>query len=260
MNFMLRGNALYRLFFYIFYQILSKSPIRNIKIIRNFLKMEMKRIYRGRINGMKLFFRFEDIGVLRDIFIDKIYYVRELEVCKSIVDAGAHIGAFSLFILSINPNIKKIICIEPEEDNFKILTKNLKDIDNIQVELLRIALSNKRYLGKLYLKESSVAHTLEEKLKDSNTTKYEIVIVDKLDNIINGNVDVVKIDVEGYENKVIDGMKSIIKLYKPKLIIEAGHFKNEKQIIIKKLKKIGYNCKVLKRKEPIIYAFNTQFY
>jgi len=49
-------------------------------------------VYRGRIKGIKNFFRFEDIGTLRDIFIDKIYMVHEIKKFNSVVDIGAHIG------------------------------------------------------------------------------------------------------------------------------------------------------------------------
>jgi len=251
MNFMLKGNTLYRFFFYIFYHFILRSPLKNFYIFENFLKRERKRIYIGKIKNVKIFFRFEDIGILRDIFIDKVYLVKKLKTYKTIVDVGAHIGGFSLFVILNNPFVKKIICIEPEKNNFKILSKNLENLPKkIEVVTLRVALSEKNFIGKLYLDEFSAAHSLERNKKSS----YQIVRIKTLDNIIKERVDLIKIDVEGFETKVISGMKKIMRIYKPDLLIEAGHFKNEPLMISKYLKKAGYKPKILIKKEPIIYA------
>jgi hypothetical protein len=64
---MLGGNSFYRLLLYLFYNIVSNFPTKNIQFIKNFIDRETKRVYRGRIKGIKIFFRFEDIGTLRDI-------------------------------------------------------------------------------------------------------------------------------------------------------------------------------------------------
>jgi len=251
MNFILKGNSIYRLFFYIFYHFVSKSHLKNIKVIRNFLKLEMKRFYIGKIKDVKILFRFEDIGILRDIFIDKVYWMERLNTCKTLVDIGGHIGGFSLFVMFHSPFIKKIICIEPEKNNFEILSKNLKNFPkNIKITLLRIALSDKNFIGKLYLSEFSAAHSLEVGKKSS----YQMISVKTLDDIVKENIDLVKIDAEGSEVKIIRGMKKIMKLYKPCLLIETGHFKNETQMVSEILKRVGYTPKILNKKELIIYA------
>jgi hypothetical protein len=108
MNFVLGGNSFYRLLFYLFYNIASNLPIKNINGIKIFIERETKRVYRGRVKGIEIFFRFEDIGTLRDVFIDKIYMMHGIKKCNSVVDVGAHIGSFSIFILLNNSSIKKL--------------------------------------------------------------------------------------------------------------------------------------------------------
>jgi hypothetical protein len=53
---MLGDNSLYRLLFYLFYNIASDPPIKNINGIKNFIEKETKRVYKGKIKGIKIFF------------------------------------------------------------------------------------------------------------------------------------------------------------------------------------------------------------
>jgi hypothetical protein len=50
----------------------------------------------------------------------------------------------------------------------------------------------------------------------------ESCIVKKLDNYQIDNVDFIKIDVEGYEHKVLEGGINLISKYKPYILIEVG--------------------------------------
>jgi hypothetical protein len=50
-------------------------------------------------------------------------------------------------------------------------------------------------------------------------------------------------------------MMNVLRRYKPALIIETVHYKNETKIICRLLKKLKYKTFVLKRKEPIVHAF-----
>jgi DNA polymerase elongation subunit (family B) len=79
-----------------------------------------------------------------------------------------------------------------------------------------------------------------------------------LDDIIHEKVDLIKIDVEESEFEVLRGMMNVLRRYKPALIIETGHYKNETKIICRLLKKLKYKTFVSKRKEPIVYAFDAK--
>lgn len=261
MNFILKGNHPYRFFFYILSSIFEKTPLRNLKIVKGIIQLEKKRLYIGKIKNIRIFFRFEDIGILRDIFLDKVYFIEKLKNYEKVIDIGAHIGGFSIFVLLDNPNIKEIICIEPEKDNFAILKKNLggffKSYENpVRIRKIRVALSNRNYFGKLYISELSFAHSLK---KLNKKEKYQNVRITTLDNIMKKmknkeKVDLIKIDAEGLEKEILEGAKNTLRL-KPEILIETGHFKNETKKIIKILKKFGYRCKLLERKEPILYAY-----
>ncbi|MCX6742157.1 MAG: FkbM family methyltransferase [Candidatus Pacearchaeota archaeon] len=160
---------------------------------------------------------------------------------KVIVDIGANIGRYTV-LGGINSQAK-IYSIEPEEDNFRILSKNVKLNNLNNIELFKIALGNKKGNAKLYKDCDSRnygGHSLKIKRKD-----FDIVKLDTFDNLFKDKVkkiDLVKIDVEGFELDVLKGMKVFLSENKIKnIILEID--KENCSTIIALLKKYGYSVK-----------------
>ena len=103
-----------------------------------------------------------DLSVIDEFFVDKMY--RSVETIISdikypIIDTGAHIGIFSIYSKMINPK-SKIIAIEPEPGNFKLLQANLKLNNCTNVKLIRAALvAGKELNTKLYLSKNTHNHS-----------------------------------------------------------------------------------------------------
>jgi FkbM family methyltransferase len=90
-----------------------------------------------------------------------VYGIKKFNI---IVNVGAHIGSFSIFILLNNSSIRKIVCIEPERNKFTILSQDLKNLQSFsKIDCLNIALSNKNTTTRLYLSSYSAAHGLKGK-------------------------------------------------------------------------------------------------
>jgi len=68
---------------------------------------------------------------------------------KIIIDIGAHIGKYSIIASKINPNAK-IYAIEPEKDNFNLLNKNIKLNKVKNIFPIKVALSDKKGVARLY--------------------------------------------------------------------------------------------------------------
>src|SRR6478735_3004416 len=72
------------------------------------------------INGQKIYLRprHTDYAILNQIFVDKQYLPNHsLSNVKVILDAGANIGLSALYFHQRFPDAR-IICLEPEEQNF----------------------------------------------------------------------------------------------------------------------------------------------
>jgi FkbM family methyltransferase len=143
-----------------------------------------------------------DIGVFQEIFIDENYHpLLELKNCETILDAGANIGLFALYLLRENPKCR-FFCIEPEDSNFELLKMNTANYPNITV--LKKALWN----SDAYLKfVDPAASKWAFQLVESNDTDYDIhgISIDHLCRNFNLNhIDILKIDIEGSEKEVFE--------------------------------------------------------
>tara|TARA_B100001248_G_C27365824_1_gene448952 strand:+ start:568 stop:1281 length:714 start_codon:yes stop_codon:yes gene_type:complete len=157
----------------------------------------------------------------------------------SIIDVGAHKGEYILNILK-NFKVKQGYCFEPNPSVFRILQNNIKNKKNI--EFINFGVSNSS--GKIKFNvniesSSSSINNLNEKsnyykkkfyllnfLNTSNVTKVIDIEVLTLDNFMKKKgiiqIDLLKIDTEGYEMQVLKGLQDKIK--KIKLIHFEHHF------------------------------------
>lgn len=83
--------------------------------------------------GEKFFARLNnssDYAMVKQVLINKEYgvalsYLKENGIVpRHIIDAGANIGSFAIEVKSLFPE-SKVYCIEPDEENFSVLARNL---------------------------------------------------------------------------------------------------------------------------------------
>lgn len=148
---------------------------------------------------------------------------------QTIYDIGGNAGLFTIFFAQSVGKNGKVITFEPNPESCNMIFEHLKlnDFDNIEVR--QIALGKKREKATLAIRKSDTGTgSLQEDIKASilqeKGAKTIQVEIDTIDNQITTNnlpkPDFVKIDVEGLERDVLEGMRGVIKDYKPKLFIE----------------------------------------
>lgn len=173
------------------------------------------------IKGQHIFLRknTSDIPVFRQIFMDMEYALPIPFIPKIIIDAGANIGLFTIFMNQKYPNAK-YICLEPEPNNFKQLNFNLKRIKNI--EILQKALWN--HNNGVNIETSSEHGEWGATTKDTGNNIGEIpsITIDKILNEFEIDIiDILKIDIEGAEKQLFE--KDAKWLKKVKLLIIELH-------------------------------------
>lgn len=163
-----------------------------------------------------------------------INYFKKKKLSPDIfIDVGAHHGE-TIKVFNKNFKIKKYYAFEASPINFNILKKNIKLNDYKSIELFNIALGQKR--EKLFLNQSKESQsttflTLNEESKyykkkkkilspySNNLILKKIEVdVDRLENLIEEkqikNIDILKIDTEGFEFEVIKGLGKKIQIIK----------------------------------------------
>ncbi len=140
---------------------------------------------------------------------------------KTAVDVGANIGYYTLLLAK---RAKKVYAFEPDKNCFEILCKNVEANGFKNVILINKAVGEKS--KKIGLKQN------KENFGDSRVAEGKTTECVKLDDIIREKVDLIKIDVQGYEPQVIEGTKKIITKNRPVLFLEytPGEYKDNKMI------------------------------
>ena len=182
---------------------------------------------------------------------DEVYNnILRLSEDETIVDLGAYDGdTIREFMRFTNGKYKHIFAFEPDEKNFRKLSKKTEGMDNLS--LLNLGAWDKKDT------------LLFEKKAGRNSRKSEAGVpmsFDSVDNVISEPVSFIKMDIEGAENKALDGAKETIKKYKPKLYICAYHRNEDFFALPEKILSINPDYKIFLRHHPYIPAWETNFY
>lgn len=123
------------------------------------------------------------------------------------VDVGAHVGSWSVHL---SRWFREVIAFEPNDVNYECLIANTKGIPNILC--CNAALGKDKSVG------SVTKHGTNSgcyRVVDGND--FQIV---RLDDFGLMELDLLKIDVEGFEGAVIAGSMDVIGTYRPTIMIE----------------------------------------
>lgn len=131
-----------------------------------------------------------------------------------VLDVGANIGYYT--VLAAKSKVK-VYAFEPESVNYSILSKNIESSGMFNAHIFQSAVGNSNKKVKL---EKSKENYGDHKIGSAKQNRGEEVDMVKLDDAVMEKVDVIKIDVQGWEPAVIEGAKKIIKKYRPVIIME----------------------------------------
>jgi len=173
-------------------------------------------------------------------FVDKIDELSEKNVKYNFIDIGANTGLLTKSLLNNLDNIKKAFLIEPNEDNFFCIKNNLSIYEN--VEMFNFALDINDGTNKLYIDKNNKGNlsfkyemmTLkEDKLSFMNSEEnYEIVNCKSIKNFFNEindeNLNIIKIDVQGYDENIFQEIPDNVLKNTAILIIEITPLKTKK--------------------------------
>jgi FkbM family methyltransferase len=153
-------------------------------------------------------------------------FLKLIKDAQSFFDIGANTGIFTLIACAVNPKIK-VVAFEPVPRVFARLKTNINANGfEKRVVVRNDAVSNSSGQARLHVPDSelpSSASMNEVGLRGYKGSLIEVVTV-TLDQIYYdyGAPQVVKIDVEGFEDKVLEGMTEILQYHEPALIVECN--------------------------------------
>ncbi|SHL06286.1 FkbM family methyltransferase [Rhodothermus profundi] len=152
-------------------------------------------------------------------------------------DIGANVGFFSVLAAKLVGPTGKVYAFEPFLQNIEAIRKNaaLNSFEEI-IEIWHGAVSNRSGSGKLVLCESSDRFRLEDTAVNAPSITVPLYTIDEL--VLKGRLrppDLVKIDVEGHELQVLQGMEETIRRYRPVILCEVHWWVGENEALLKEL-------------------------
>jgi FkbM family methyltransferase len=168
--------------------------------------------------------------IYKQIFINAEYNFSTTYEPEVIIDAGANIGLASIYFANKYPDAK-IIAVEPEESNFELLLKNIRQYENIipihaalwnaneEIDILNSGLGECGFMV-TDNKNNSVLKTPKADLYQ----KVSAVTINKIiDDYKLNHIDVLKIDIEGAEKEIFEDSLGWISKVKS-IIIELHEY------------------------------------
>ena len=143
------------------------------------------------------------------------------------LDIGANIGYYVLLESKIVGNEGKVLAIEPSPPNYECIKNNLDLENTTNVNAYNFAAGDTEGEIRFFInKRSNGCKVLLEGEKPPNRpgiiTNVPIKMIDNfLEEIKIDHIDFVRMDVEGYELNIFEGMKNTIKKSKPIIQLEV---------------------------------------
>ncbi len=155
-------------------------------------------------------------------FFSKIFRAH-LKPGMTIIDVGANIGYYTIIASAHVKSSGKVIAYEPEHANVNFLHESIRANKFMNIIVVEEGLGDREQNASLYLDpDNKGKHSL---LQSGNENKAQISIpVTTLDSSLTklgvSKVDLIKMDIEGWEGKALRGMAAIIHRDHPTLLFE----------------------------------------
>jgi FkbM family methyltransferase len=139
----------------------------------------------------------------------------------TVVDVGANIGYNTVYASQRVGPAGRVVAIEPAADNLSVLRDNLRTNRLANVVVQPVAAGRAHEVRDFFLRgEVSAVNSLFPESVYAAVTGIEPVRVAPLDDLVEGDADLVKIDVEGAELDVLAGMTRLLARSAIHLIVE----------------------------------------
>jgi len=191
-----------------------------------------------------------------EIFLKQVYLLQADSEKPFIIDAGSNIGMATLYFKSIYPR-SEIICFEPGPETFALLKNNIALNSLKDVEPLNLAVMDKEGSIDFFMQPDRPGSQGVGFMQDQGgllARKIEVKAM-PLSNYISRPVDLLKLDVEGAEELVINELVKTNKLgmVKAMLIEYHLHFVDQGDLpgFLKTLSQAGFKWQVHTEIEPV---------
>ncbi len=206
------------------------NPLRNTITIRNLPLGLTLRAYKRDAVGRGLYRRKVHEPSLTNLLLTRFAD----SSAENFIDVGANIGYFSCLLSKLAGPGGKVLAIEPEPQNLRLLQQNIKinNLTNVEVHPCALGATDGSALLGLYKPSNRGRHSIVDPDDARSTVRVPVRTLDDIARTSGKDIkswSLVKIDVEGYESFVIDGasetlprIETLVMEYSPAILRLRG--------------------------------------
>lgn len=212
---------------------------------------------KGMFCGLPFRFRSSDVEALKEVLINEEYtfledYLKQIQN-PLIIDAGHHIGCFSLWVLSKNPKAK-IIAIEADPKTYTVAKENtgLTKLDWTVIH--RAAWGNDAPIS-----FSIEGDTMGHKISENGNIEVQGISLKTLLDMTTEPITLMKIDIEGAEEAFLSNNSNLLRERVKALVIEI-HPKHCSEENVRNILKENFDSVISiddkQTSKPLLWCYN----
>ncbi len=182
----------------------------------------------------------DELARVKEIFQGHDYSIlpqRRFSGSRVIVDVGANVGIFSIYMKMNYPN-SQIYCFEPVPSTIELLRQNLRLVPDSFIFPFGLSNENRKEKIQIHATNSGAnSIKINEKNQGNYTTTVDIELKDAaefIDNLKLKDINILKIDTEGCEVEILKSIES--KLINVDYVLAEYHSESDRREIDQLLK------------------------
>jgi FkbM family methyltransferase len=168
------------------------------------------------------------------------------------VDVGANVGHYAKRLSDLVGPEGRVFAFEPVPSTFALLAANVRGFQHSNVTLINAALSDGAGTARMAIPDFTrgLPNFYQARLSAEVGAGLAVVTLalDQLD--IAQRVSLVKVDVEGHEERALRGMRRLIEVQRPVLIVETSS-----EAVVASLVALGYAAQRLPGSSNVLFTY-----
>ena len=181
------------------------------------------------VDGQKLYVKADASHISNSLITMGVWEKRETEIFLSLIkphmtvlDVGAHVGYYTLLAAK---RVAQVYAFEPDPESFELMTRSVKVNGYTNVKCFPAAVTNKTGRANFHIDSEAWGNSLSSENVSSPLRQLDVetVCLDELyaAGSLGDRIDLLKIDVQGAEELVLNGAERILTKCRPIILIEV---------------------------------------
>jgi FkbM family methyltransferase len=199
-------------------------------------------------DGNVVYYRPHDQCIIDEVYEKGIYSAEKIAAGQIIVDVGAHIGTFALMAGRRVGPTGRVLAFEPSPMTFELLRKNLEANRMPWIWPNDFALADVAGTAQLFIADDGSNNPAADTLRAQDGRKAVSIRLQRLDDVMSeramNRVDLLKIDVEGAELRVLDGAPKTLAATR-RIVMEVHPPAVNAADVRTRLEGLGFACRIV---------------